>query len=401
MNRKHTAIVLGMFETGLGVGRSLGRYGINVFGLDFKKDIAFYSKYIEAKLCPHPLNDESQFIDFLISFAKKLFAKPVLFLTSDDFLISVSRNREILHKYFLINLPDRTVVESIIDKYQQYQLALTAGIEVPITYPLEKDEDVIMVKDEINYPAFIKAKEVTSWRYSINGTTKGFVVNNSNDFVERSKLIFEKGVHAVVQEIIEGPDTNHYKFCAYVSPKGEFLLGFTLRKIRQNPIHFGVGSVVESVEYPELMQVGKKFFSTINYRGVGSAEFKLDERDGKLKLIELNARYWQQNSLGEKCGMNFPLMNYLEVTGKDPKPIDDFRKGIKWVNIYMDFDSFLKYRKDGDTNFFKWVISLNGKKVFSDYSFDDCIPGFYEIGFGKKLFKAPRFLLRYILRCDA
>ena len=396
MNRKHTAIVLGMFETGLGVGRSLGRNGIKVFGLDFKKDIAFYSKYIEAKLCPHPLNNESQFIDFLISFAKNLSAKPVLFLTSDDFLISISRNRETLHKYFLINLPNRTIIESIIDKYQQYQLALTAGIEVPITYSLEKSEDVTMIKDKINYPAFIKAKEVTTWRCSINGTTKGFVVNNSNDFVERSKLIFEKGVHAVVQEIIEGPDTNHYKFCAYVSSKGEFLLGFTLRKIRQNPIHFGVGSVVESVEYPELMEIGRKFFSTINYRGVGSAEFKVDERDDELKLIELNPRYWQQNYLATVCGMNFPLVDYLEVTGQNPKPIHNFKIGIKWVNRYMDFDSFLSYNKEGSLNFREWRKSLRGKKVYSDFVWSDPIPALYEIGFGYKLFKAPLFVLRRI-----
>jgi predicted ATP-grasp superfamily ATP-dependent carboligase len=47
---------------------------------------------------------------------------------------------------------------------------------------------------------------------------------------------------------------------------------------------------VQSVEYPELLALGKAFFKKIGYRGVGSAEFKLDDRDGTLKLIELNPR---------------------------------------------------------------------------------------------------------------
>ena len=48
------AVVLGMFETGLAVGRSLGRAGIKVLGLDSVRKIGFYSKYIEARICPDP-----------------------------------------------------------------------------------------------------------------------------------------------------------------------------------------------------------------------------------------------------------------------------------------------------------------------------------------------------------
>jgi len=391
MENKYPAVVLGMFETGLGVGRCLGRNGIQVFGLDFKKDVGFYSKYIKARICPNPLNDEQKFLDFLIRFVDKSEYKPVLFVTSDNFLNIISRNRNKLKKYFFINLPDNMVIESITDKYKQYQLALRGDIPFPATYFPKTLEEVHKIKDKIKYPAFLKAKEVTSWRIIMGGGVKGFILKNTDELVEKYSYIFGKGLEAIVQEVIPGFDTNHFKFCAYVSQNGDFLLQFTLRKIRQNPIHFGIGSVVESVYYPDLMEIGKKFFKNINYRGVGSAEFKLDEKDGKLKLIELNPRYWQQIVLTDKCGMNFPLIDYLESTQQNPQLIPDFKKNIKWVNLFLDFGSFLNYRRTGEVSFKQWITSLKGKKIFSVFAWDDMLPVCYDLC--KKLIEMPKNLL--------
>lgn len=392
------AVVLGMFETGLGVARSLGRAGISIYGLDFKKDIGWYSKYVKATLCPHPLKEENNFISFLQNFSKRLPQKAVIFITSDDFLISVSRNQEKLKDFFLFNLPKYSLIETIANKYRQYLMALKVGIDVPETRVMKDLEDFDAVSTELSYPILIKAVEVNEWRRVVSGTIKGFVIKNKQEFAKIGKPLLEKGIKLLVQEIIKGPDTNHYKFCGYFSQPGEMLLGFTLRKIRQNPIHFGVGAVVESVEYPELVELGRKLFEGIGYCGVGSAEFKVDELDGKLKLIEINPRYWQQNFLATACGMNFPLIDYLEATGQKPEPIHNFKVGIKWVNRYMDLDSFLRYRKEGTLNFSGWRKSLKGEKVYSDYTWADPIPVLYEIGFGWKLIKAPWFIIKRILK---
>jgi len=392
MENKYPAVVLGMFETGLGVGRCLGRNKIQVFGLDFKKDVGFYSKYIKARFCPDPLIDEQKFLDFLIGFVDKSKYKPVLFVTSDNFLNIISRNRNILKKYFFINLPDNMVIESITDKYKQYQLALRGDIPFPATYFPKNLEEVHKIKDKIKYPAFLKAKEVTSWRKIMGGAVKGFILKNPDELVEKYNIIFGKGLEAIVQEVIPGFDTNHFKFCAYISQNGEFLLQFTLRKIRQNPIRFGIGSVVESVYYPDLMEIGKKFFKNIDYKGVGSAEFKLDEKDGKLKLIELNPRYWQQIALADKCGMNFPLIDYLESTQQNPQLILDFKISIKWVNLFLDFGSFLNYRRTGEVSFKQWITSLKGKKIFSVFAWDDMLPVCYDLC--KKLIEKIKILLK-------
>jgi len=317
-----------------------------------------------------------------------------LFVTSDNFLSIVSRNRKKLEKYYFINLPNQEIIESISDKYKQYQSALKAGISFPKTYFLEDIEKVNQIKDKIKYPVFLKALEVTSWR-KVMGGIKGFVLNDSDELVEKYNFIFKRGVQGILQEVIQGPDTAHFKYCAYVSRNGEFLLQFTLRKIRQNPINFGIGAVVESIDYPELKEIGKRFFKSINYKGVGSAEFKLDEMDGKLKLIELNPRYWQQNALADKCGMNFALIDYLEVTQQNPQPSLNFKTGVKWVNVYLDFGSFLNYRRIGKISFKEWITSLKGKKIYSIFAWNDLLPVCYDVS--KKSISTSKYFSKRII----
>jgi predicted ATP-grasp superfamily ATP-dependent carboligase len=384
-----------MFETGLAVGRSLGRAGIKVIGLDHVKKVGFYSRYIHASFCPHPLEHEHEFIASLIKVSEREKDRPVLFVASDEFLLPVSRNRELLERYYLMNLPSPEILECIADKYRQYALAIDAGIPVPRTFVAENMDQLLQVMDGIPFPAFIKGAEVNSWRKKMGDHVKGFVVHSREELVSTFKVIFERGASGLVQEIITGPDTNHFKASCYIARKGEILLAFGLQKIRQQPAGFGFGCLVQSVEYPEMVDLGKTFFTRIGYRGVGSAEFKLDQHDGKLKLIELNPRYWQQNALAGKCGMDFPLIDYLEQTDCRPKPVVQYRAGVKWVNIYSDIESFREYRKRGELSGRQWLRSLRGEKLYSDLVRDDMLPGLHEIVLGNIVRRSGRYLMKF------
>ena len=388
------AVVLGMFETGLGVGRSLGRAGVRVTGFDSTRKVGFHSKYIKASLCPHPIEHEKEFVDFLARFGASQLSRPVLFVTSDEFVLPVSRNREELEHHYLLNIPDPKILECIADKYKQHELARHAGIPVPETFCVSDMDQLQDIKNKIPLPAFIKGADVTAWRHKFGSAVKGFTVRDQRELLGTSRMIFEQGVTGLIQELIEGPDTCHYKASCYVSRKGEILLAFGLQKLRQHPVNYGFGCLVQSLQYPELLQLGRNFFLRIGYRGVGSAEFKLDQRDGKLKLIELNPRYWQQNALADKCGMNFPLTHYLDLTGHEPKPILDFREGVRWVNIYSDFESFREYRRRGQLSVIPWLRSLGGEMMYSDLSSDDVFPGLHEMFFGNILRRPARFLMK-------
>jgi predicted ATP-grasp superfamily ATP-dependent carboligase len=391
MNKTLPAVVFGLFETGLAVIRALGRKGIKVIGVDHKKDIAWYSRYTQPFICPHPIEAEHEFMSWIVNTFSKGQQLPVFF-TGDDFLYTFSRNRIFFSDFFLFNLPEHQKLTAIADKYHQFQLAQKAGINVPQTWLIENTSHLTPdLFPESTWPLILKGREVNAWREVFGGTIKGFRINTYAELIKACEPALKKQVPLVAQEVIAGPDTNHYKYCAYRSQTGETFAEFCLQKIRQNPIRFGIGSVVRSVENKELINTGRKFFKGIDYQGIGSAEFKYDQKDGKLKLIELNPRYWQQNTLAETCGINFPLINYRDLAGIKQAAIpSNYKTGVKWINIYMDLKSFLDYKREGEITLRQWINSLKGPKVLSDFAKDDIIPGFWEIRFGKKLIKLPK-----------
>ncbi|UCD18911.1 MAG: hypothetical protein JSU64_05645 [candidate division WOR-3 bacterium] len=393
----HPCVVLGMYETGLAVGRSLGRKGIEVIGVDWKRDIGFRSRYVKPFLCPHPLKDPNAFLAFMMELCRSSSDKAVLFLTADEFVIAVSRMREQLAGRYLFNIPSEELLECIMNKDCLYLKAQAAGIPVPKTVKLDALGDLEKARDGMRYPVFVKGCLSYIWRERFGGV-KGFLARDVDELRDRARLLLTRNIPAIVQEVIPGPDTNHFKSCCYVSARGKLLLDFTLQKMRQQPVRFGIGASVRSVDYPELSTIGRELFFALEFRGVGSAEFKLDENDHTLKLIELNPRYWQQNILADRCGMNFPVVDYLETTGQEPAATFDFLHDVKWINMLMDLNSFLTYRKERTLGAGKWLASLKGAKVFSDFALDDMVPALMEKKYWRLVARVWNWFSRMLFR---
>lgn len=391
------AIVFGMFETGLGVARSLGQQGIPVIGIDFKSDIACYSRYVTPLICPHPIKESKSFVHWLTAIFTESGFKYPIFISSDPFLQSISNNWDCLDSIFFANIPSTGLLDKISNKHEQFKLAKETGTDTPNTFLILTEEDIRSLGlHELKYPLIIKGLDVNSWRQHVSGTIKGFEANNRDELVQVCHSIVKKAVPCIAQEIIQGDDRKHYKYCCYIDKDGAVAAEFTLQKIRQNPIHFGVGASVISIHNEQLLAEGRKLFTNLGYKGIGSAEFKYDVSDGKLKLIEINPRYWQQNYLTTACGINFAYIHYSDLMTHKKQIPNTFKAGVIWLNIYMDIVSYLGYKREGTLSLCQWIMSLKGKKVFSDFTWDDPLPILYESRFGLKLFKLPIVLFRRI-----
>ena len=390
-----TAFVLGLFDTGLGAIRSLGRAGIPVIGLDSDPRMpGFKSRYCTARLSPDPIRQPDELVRFLLDEGQPLDEPGILFPTSDAFVLFLSRYRNDLATSFRFALPSEEVLEAIVNKRRQYELAGQVGTPYATTFYPETMEDVRRIGDQVDYPAFIKPYYGHLWRERFGGTHKGFKVHTPEELIARFEEILPTGLQVMVQSIILGPNTNQFKVSAYIGQSGEPLTVFTLRKIRQYPTEFGVGTVVESLRYPELVELGLKFFLGIGYRGIGSIEFKKDERDGRLKMIELNPRLWQQNIHATDCGMNFPLIQYLDLTGPNPAPQTEFKEGVRWLDAMADFQAFWTYFRRGELSPWAWVRSWIGAQSFATFAWDDLGPFFKANEYGLKYLRAPVYALR-------
>ena len=371
MQINNPAIIFGLSETGLAIGRSLSKSGVKVYGISYSKEIGYYSKYIHARVFRHPEENNDLALGELKSFCESLNEKPVMFIASDVYLMLYAHNQDFFDKYFLHNLPGKDLILGIQDKYTQYKMALKANINVPKTVFTDLNKPIKTQVEGLIYPVFIKARDVNIWRVKVSGSKKGFVINNEEQLIEKLKFFNKQSVPVIVQEIIQSKDDKNTKISVFIDKQGNTKLAFTLKKIHQNPIHFGIAACAQSIKDEKLMQIGTKLFNAINYRGVGSAEFKYDERDGKTKLIEINSRYWQQNALADFCGMNFPLMDYLCATNQEVLKIEKFDTGKKYLNLFSSYQSFKQYRKVNELTFKRWINDISGKKTIAFFHLDD------------------------------
>ncbi len=371
---EHPALVLGLAETGLGVVRGLGRSGVITFGLDHRARLGARSRHVTAQRCPHPESDEAGFVDALLAVARACRSAPVLFITADVFLRAVARVWSQLVPHFRLLLPPPALVTTLIDKHHLYRCCLGHGIDVPRSVHVARDADPGALLETLAFPVFIKPSTAATRRAAFRGPAKGVVAADPDQARRIASEVMARGGDVMIQEIVEGPDSQCYKYCACVAADGRPLLEFSLQKLRNYPAHFGVGCCCVSRSVPEVLALGRQIFEAIGYRGVGSIEFKRDARDGRLKLIEINARYWQQVALPTACGMNFPVTHYLEATGQAPEPLLTFREGVTWMNLELDAASCLEYQREGTLSWTEWRESLRGPTVTSDTEWTDPWP---------------------------
>ena len=390
--------VLGMNETGLTAVRCLGRQGIAVKGFDISaKGAAFRSRYCTAQVCPDPMSQPDDLVRFLIGQAAHASRKVVVLPTSDLFFLFLSRHRAQLAERFLTSLPAAEVAESVVNKRALYEHAAACGTPFPESRFPRTYEEALAVKDSLRYPAFIKPYWGHQWRRHFGGLHKGFKVHSPEEFLARFREVLDSGHPALVQSYISTPDDNLFSVSLYVRQNGEVLSPFPRRQVRQYPPNSGTVSLAISERNPELVASGAHFCRSIGYRGIAGLEYKHDREDGRYKLLDFNPRLMLSDSLTAYCGINLPLMQYLDLTGQSPASPDECPEGIGWLDSMKDFQSFRHYHERGELGFKDWLKSWRRARVFALFAWDDPLPFLLERKFGLSYGRILQYALKDFL----
>jgi predicted ATP-grasp superfamily ATP-dependent carboligase len=144
-----------------------------------------------------------------------------------------------------------------------------------------------------------------------------------------------QGLVVMLQEIIEGPPelgVNHIVLAA----EGTLVAQFTARKIRNWPAEYGSPSAVVSARIPEVAESTAALLAAVKYHGFACAEYKLDRKDGRYKLMEVNVRHNLSGALAPRCGVDFPWLHYRMTAGLPFATPPGFREGVYWVDSLRD-----------------------------------------------------------------
>src|SRR5690606_27363536 len=111
----------------------------------------------------------------------------------------------------------------------------------------------------------------------------------------------------VVQELIEGPDSNLYFYSSFLS-RGRELFGMSGRKVRASPPGLGRATIIESVEDTGVREAAQRMTAQWQISGPVALEFKKD-RNGSYWFIEANVgRTEYCIDLMIQAGFNVPFI---------------------------------------------------------------------------------------------
>jgi len=325
---------MNMFYTGLGIARSLGERGIPVIGLASKPSYGNYTRYADVRQCPDSREQPEELLTFLLQLGQELPSRAVIFPTRDDDVLFLDRYRDLLARHFQLVIPAAGVVAACLDKWETYLWATKAGIDSPRCWTLRSRDELGRVAGDVTYPCVMKPLSSHLWRQHDNwervGARKAFRIDSADALLREYDQISQADPHVLIQEMIPGGDEQLFVAACYFDQTSQLVAAFTARKLLQIPAGFGTGCIVETVDRPELIAPAAKLLQSMGFTGIAEVEFKLDA-DGCYKLIEINARPWDQHSLGRVCGVDLIHIAYCESAGLPTPAVRRGEAGHKWI----------------------------------------------------------------------
>jgi len=370
--QRHPAIVLQVsWANGLDILRDLSA-DAPLLALDANpRALGLHSRLAAGMVCPDPSEDEEAFIVFLEQLGPRLPQRAVLFPTHDQYIWPISRNAKRLEPWYLIPFSRWETMRRLHDKREQLETAQRVGVDIPRTVFVDDDDDLARGADEIGFPAIFKPVESLAFKTRFRRHV--LEIDSRDELLRVYDKVRDCGT-LMLQDIVRGGDEELYTLGSYLDAQSRPLAQFTGHKLRQHPPRFGHVSMATSLWVPELAEAGLRLLHELGYHGVSQVEFKRDPRDGRYRLMEVNARHWMWHSLAAACGVNLSLAAYRDAIG-DPYVARRQNDGVKWVVSLTDArDAFSRWRK-GEEKLIPWLKSYRGVKVDGLYSLKDPLPG--------------------------
>ncbi len=381
------ALVLGLSPAGLAVVRSLGRLGVTVYGADPNpRSLGRFSRY-----CLHRpelgeaarRGDADVLVGRLLDLGRACGRPVVLFAASDPFIELLAPVSDRLTGVFRLTTDLAAFGLSFLDKKRFYALCEEHGVELPPTwFPSGLDELRARAPD-LDYPVVLKPARVHHFRSSL-GIRKVRRASGPAELTAAYRELARLDSELIVQGVIPGGDECIWCVAAYLDRESRPLATLVARKLRQYPTGFGSGSLVEARRNEEVERLTGTFLRAVGYRGLCDVEFKLDPRDGRYKMFEINPRVPVWAGLGPAAGVDVALAAYrdaVDAPGEGPPGTESRRRvparvpaqvdGVRWTYAVRDARSALRLGLTGKLSPAAWWRSLRNCRADAVLAADD------------------------------
>lgn len=364
-------IVVGGYANGVSALRGLARAGVRTAVVLTKShDIAQHSRYAHES---HRVMDLHLRADGLIELLQQHSARwrGWAIIPCNDYALTVlARHREMLSRWYRVTAPDQEVVRRVVDKAQTHRLASEVGVDVPRSYgPASLIESS---RQDISYPVVVKPLESALFWETFG--KKLIVARNRPELIAAVAQMRLAGIEAEVFDLVPGPDGQFCNYTVYLDRHSEPVAEFSFRKLRKAPQFYGVARAAEVADFPQLREPTIALLRRIGWQGTASAEYKLDPRDGRYRLMEVNGRCFLAHGLPTRCGVNYPLLAWREqALGETVSARANGWRGV-WLHMHADLAYTAMEERGADWSWRDFIRTYRGPWVDAVWSPGDPLP---------------------------
>lgn len=363
----------------VGVARSLGRLGVPVYGVHRDGSApAFRSRYLrQGFVWDLEAETPARSVAFLLGLAARIGAgaggRALLLATNDETALFVAENAAALAERFIFPPNPPALVRGLFEKARMHALARAAGLPTPETVIPQSRAEVERFCETAQFPVMLKASDgVASFRHS--GRKMAITRTPAELLRAYDEMEDPQRPFLMLQEYIPGGEDSVWMFNGYFDGRSECLVGFTGKKIRQNPVYTGMTALGVCVRNETVEQLTRTFMKAIGYRGILDIGYRYDARDGLYKVLDVNPRVGATFRLfvGDG-GLDVVRAMYLHLTGQRV-PAAQLREGRRWVVEQLDLSSSARYFRDGKLTLAEWLRSFRGVEESAWFARDDLGP---------------------------
>jgi len=212
----------------------------------------------------------------------------------------LSKYRRVLQELCAIApVPDLAALELARDKGRLSTHMQSSGIPHPRTIVVREPSEAIGFFDSLGGPALMKPL--------LSAGGRGFIRFDRREILERWSQGTEAPEDYLLQEFIPGHDID----CSVLSHHGT-ILAHTVQRGTQGGIRsYAAPAAVEFIDHQGAFEIASMLAGSLRWSGVAHIDMRYDERDGTVKVLELNPRYWRSLLGSTTVGVNFPYLACL------------------------------------------------------------------------------------------
>jgi predicted ATP-grasp superfamily ATP-dependent carboligase len=364
-------------DPGLQAARILAARGVPIVGITF--DRSHFA--CRTNVCDELLVvDEADLVALLVRIGPDFDDRPVLIPCSDPIVRQLAGERSLLEQWYHVPLPPADIVEMLMDKTAFYAYAERQGFPIPRTVVVTGPDDLARAIEQLTFPCVLKPPYRTP-RWVENTDKKAIKVDDREALVKLYEECKDWVDELIVQEWIEGGDTDLYSCNCYFDASSKPLVTFIARKIRQWPPGAGDSSLGEECRNDTVLEESIRLFESVGYHGLGYVEMKQDSRTGMHYIVEPNVgRPTGRSAIAEAGGVELLYTMYCDLVGL---PLPEARVQtygtVKWIYLRKDLQSAIRQWRSGDLTPLEWWRSIRGPKVFAIFSLRDPAPFVFDV----------------------